>query len=219
MWRQPGSEPRLRIDGGGNFHPFATTRKEPECARYRVVKSALVFTPPTPEVAGWVKVLIGTVVGFVSAIFADLIKSGIREAKRRKRLQHAIYSELAQLYNFLHNFPQERISTPHVQKATTNLLRHLRTDSYKFAKSQPDIFYELPEASEIDALYGYLHFIQSGEPLHVEGLLEMGEALRRHIEDALATNRINVEMLKETDPKTFESIRQNAALKKGQSIT
>src|SRR5258708_13590763 len=48
-----------------------------------------------------------------------------------------------------------------LQPTILRLFRYVGTDSHKYAKSNPDLYYELPDAWSIDAFYSHLYLILS----------------------------------------------------------
>jgi hypothetical protein len=111
-----------------------------------------------PWIAEWVKVLIGAIVGFVFGGVTELLKNGFTERKKRKKIRHAIYSELVQIYaaaQIMQNLDSLSTST----NSARAVFKAMRIDSYEYAKSQADVYFELREAFELEHIYRKLHFL------------------------------------------------------------
>jgi hypothetical protein len=77
------------------------------------------------------------------------------------------------------------------------LLRLVSLDSYKYAKSNPDIFYELPEAFSIDAIYSHLQLIISRvESTDVRHTLEEAKSFLDFVDHAVKVGALSEDMFK-----------------------
>jgi hypothetical protein len=110
-----------------------------------------------PIIANWVKTLItaliGAAIGFGSAIASEVWKSNRTEKRRAVRIEHAIYSEMADLYERIHYLTTNDEWTDQQYEISASLLKQIRTEAHQFAKSNPDVFYTLPKALQIDEIY------------------------------------------------------------------
>jgi hypothetical protein len=141
-------------------------------------------------IAEWVKVLIGAIVGFVSGVLTDFLKYSLTEKKRKTRLRYAIYSELMQMYTAARVMTQADMQKTSTAAARATF-RALRIDSYEFAKSQADVFFELPEAFVIEHLYRKLHFLDRIDELDINVIRYKSEQFVTSINDVLSDGELD----------------------------
>jgi gas vesicle protein len=76
--------------------------------------------------------------------------------------------------------------------------RLVSTDSYKYAKSNPDIFYERPEAWTIDACYFELQLMLGGiESEDLKATLKSARSFLSGIDEAIDSGLLDKELLKQ----------------------
>jgi hypothetical protein len=86
-------------------------------------------------IAEWSKTvittLIGAVVGFLSAVASEVWKSNRAERKHVRRIELALYAEMAELYRQFRDFrTEDMVKDPHT---TAALMKHyLVADAYKY---------------------------------------------------------------------------------------
>ena len=99
------------------------------------------------------KLIIGTVSGFIIAFFSEPVKFYFSKIEKKKQLKESLYREMIQLYSNLQNIIEFcRLGKIHVDQLRVNL-ENLSCGCYEFTKKDPLLFYELSEATHIDALY------------------------------------------------------------------
>jgi hypothetical protein len=109
---------------------------------------------------------IGAVIGFVSAIMAEVWKSNRTEQKQSERLERAIYAEMTDLYSKLRNLLKDHKEAKGTEldipdAVTASLIRSYSViDSYKYAKQNPHQFYSLKHAFTINGIYSSLRDIR-----------------------------------------------------------
>src|SRR5882672_9073136 len=108
--------------------------------------SILPFLHDVPQ---WLTATISTVVGaafgIASTLWVDEIKTRRAEKRTRRRLQRAIYTELAMQHALIGDLVGRDAQGYSTQRheGTAAILKKTRFDAYEFAKGQPGIFYEL----------------------------------------------------------------------------
>lgn len=152
--------------------------------------------------------LIGAVVGFMSAMASEVWKSNRATRKRVNALERALYAEMAQLYEQIQ--PSGMVGdNDHMADINATLIKQFRTDSYKFAKSNPDLFYSLRAAFVIDDIYHGLYLAQTIPTLdsHKVCLLAYGFVAKVRI--SVTQKELNIELLEKAAPETYELILAN----------
>jgi hypothetical protein len=114
---------------------------------------------------------IGALGGFLAAFAAEPIKTYFSGLSEKRRLRNAIYREMGYSYYSWNQFFETLYSgalTPlHV---LSNVAEINHNDSYQFAKTQPFLFYALPEAAAIDTLYGNFRHLSGLSDIDIEKL-------------------------------------------------
>lgn len=127
------------------------------------------------------KIIIGTVSGFLIAFFAEPVKIYFQNASKKKSLRLALYGELINNFMSLHFFLNglDRSSEDRVAEAYSKLSTlMLKVDVYRFAISQElYLFYQLKEQS----LFTETHTIAST----IKGWIDSGKKEERVLEEAV----------------------------------
>jgi hypothetical protein len=127
------------------------------------------------------KIIIGTVSGFLIAFLAEPVKIYFQGASKKKSLRLALYSELINNFMSLHFFwsDLDRSSEDRVSEAYSKLSTLiLKVDVYRFAISQElYLFYQLKEHS----LFTQTHAIAST----IKGWIDSGKEEERVVEEAI----------------------------------
>jgi hypothetical protein len=128
-----------------------------------------------------IKIIIGTVSGFLIAFFAEPVKIYFQNASKKKSLRLALYGELINNFMSLHFFLNglDRSSEDRVAEAYSKLSTlMLKVDVYRFAISQElYLFYQLKEQS----LFTETHTIAST----IKGWIDSGKKEERVLEEAV----------------------------------
>jgi hypothetical protein len=126
--------------------------------------------------AEWIKTLIsavtGAVVGFVTGMFADILKSRIAARHKREGMRKAMYEELAVIWGMFDGM-LDVVDNP-TQEQAEMLMRavvNVSVDAYKQAMGDPALFYSLREAPTLQTLYTSLNIMKQSSVLPNVALL------------------------------------------------
>ena len=155
--------------------------------------------PNHPAIAPWITTLIGTIVGFTTAIFADVIKSRINERHKRRGIRKAMYEELAGIWGMFDAVLEPAEPTAEQAEMLMKVLAGASVDAYRTAKNDPALFYGLSEAATLDSLYARINIIKGYSGLGGLGLIALTQA--KEFRDAFA----KAIQTKKLDPKIFTS--------------
>lgn len=167
-----------------------------------------VIDPQTshPAISEWAKTLITTLigagVGFVFAVASEVWKSNRTTKQRINAIERALYAEMSQLYKRLNHFTSQSDNL----SVNAMFIKQLSTDSYKHAKSNPDLFYALPEAFRIDQIYAGLLHAQNMPALEDDTVVAFSEITVDSLVEAVRTQKIKIDLLRKASPKTCEEI-------------
>jgi hypothetical protein len=162
-----------------------------------------------PMIAEWVKVLIGTVVGFVSAVATDSLRTYIQDKRKKRDMRIALYHELGRLYTNVQPLAHKPFKTAEEQDAIAHCIGQEQTTTYDWAKSQPDVFYKLKEAHLIDNVYSSFQFIKEAhrQPGASLAILEVGKKFASMMESYMAAeNLFDNELFKKEVPLRYNAI-------------
>lgn len=154
-------------------------------------------------------VAMGAVVGFASAFILDQIKSGKDERRKVARLKTALYVELGELYTSL-SLLSAASYAPSAKEDFRNMLQVIRMDAYDYARSNPDIFYLLPEARELLHIFTAVDFAKNhpGRPQD----LAFAMAFPYVVQSAVKDKKIDVKEFKKAAPQAMHTIRMKMNL-------
>lgn len=156
-----------------------------------------MIDPQHIQIADWIKTtiitLVGTVVGFSSAVFTDIIKTRINERHKRKGMRKALYEELAGIWETYDAALEVNDPTAEQADMLLRVISAVSTDAYKNAKAQPEVFYGLKEAATIDALYVRVNALKSQYVLPGAGkaALSVAKDFRNDFAEALGSERLD----------------------------
>lgn len=167
-----------------------------------------------PQTADWhgivittsITTLIGAVVGFVVAMFSDVIKTGISDRRKLKRLRHALYNEMIWLYVNFHIliYTSNKAHKPTTMKAVFDLFDRRVFDH---ANAQPEEFAQLNEAFKIKRLYSFLRV--PGEISEVQDVVITQCAYFVHaFEDLVQSHDLDVRLLAKIHPEVMRVIHE-----------
>jgi hypothetical protein len=161
-------------------------------------------------IADWLKPVIATliaaVVGFGSAIASEVWKSNRTEKRRAKRIEYAIYSEMADVYDGIHDLTTSDDWNAEQYETCAALLKQIKTEAHQYAKANPDIFYLIPNALNIDEIYRGLHTAQNVTNVKARTIVKMSHIFVETLQEAIIHHTIDVELFKKTSPKRYEMI-------------
>lgn len=157
--------------------------------------------PPSPSTvaANWeyLKTLISVFAGFITAFLAEPVKVYFTNKAKNRNLRRALYGELLGIYNSLLTFlvsAEERgINVPFSKVVNTNF------DCYKFAKSDPALFYQLKEASVISQAYNNIELLkqEAESGIEIEKSISIAKLIVFQIESLLQNKKLNQRIVME----------------------
>jgi hypothetical protein len=168
---------------------------------------AIPFLQGAPQ---WLTATISTVVGaafgFSSSFWLDEIKTRRAETRLRRRLQRAIYTELAMQHTLIKDLVLNaaQATSPQQQEGTAAILKKIRADAYEFAKSQPAIFYELKDAMVIDSLYSHIHHAVAHDKAPSSTTIGVCRLFIQSLEDSVLRGDIDMQSMEQTAPDAYE---------------
>ena len=163
--------------------------------------------------------LASTGFGFSLGYWGDIRRRKRERRDRTRRMKRALYSEMAQLYESVTTITGSIGIGDDVAKelnVIADLLKRLRIDAFEFAKSQPDVFYEIPEAFKLDEIYSTIHVAQVAQTMDSEEVCDFYDYFIDAIERAIAHKSIDADLFKEASPSTFRKIAN--AIKTGLNL-
>jgi hypothetical protein len=147
--------------------------------------------------------LLGAVVGFASGVISDIFKARREEKRKAVRLQKALYFELGEVYKFV-SLVTSGGGYPGGSDEKRAMVELVPLDVYRVAKSQPDIFYLLPEALELDNIFSAMYFAQRTKDPRME--LAYAGAFPMAVENAVKNQKIDGEVFQAAHPVTYGAI-------------
>lgn len=111
--------------------------------------SLIEAQPPAQTSAEWIKILLSALAGFISSALLELIKAERQRKQALNDMRAALYNELGQLYFWIYLFVKNRTTKDAVAAKITSAT----IGTYKWAKSQPNLFYKLKEAHALESLF------------------------------------------------------------------
>jgi hypothetical protein len=152
------------------------------------------------------KILITALSSFTVGIVSEPIRAEIAVFLQKKRLRRALYIELATLHSFLsRRMPKQ--PTPAFDRLRMRLdalrLRNHNFETYRYARTKPEVFYSLSDAVAFDDLYRQFDFLVRTIPSleDDEGTLNSGDLMLDMLDYALKEGRFNDDLLKEVSPE------------------
>ncbi len=170
---------------------------------------------PLKTWVGWVVGIVGLLVAcfevwnkqinITEALRTELQQGADRLANMRK----ALYAELANLYDIIEPLLTQP-TTADAEDGVAMLIREVAISTYQWAKSQPDIFYQLPEAKSIDKMYSIIEFIKAHHVLPGLGreTLKLGYGFALALEASMTDRRymFDLTLFEQTSPEIFKRI-------------
>ena len=112
-----------------------------------------------------IKIIVGTLSGFVIAFLAEPIKLFFQTTAKKNNLRKGLYHEIAHNYSVLANLFEKNDEDDNEVFVADNLENAallVRTECYKYVISQETyLFYQLKEAATINIIYSTLEMIFS----------------------------------------------------------
>lgn len=164
--------------------------------------------------------LIGAVIGFISGVASEIWRTNRAERKQIDNLERAIYSEMTDDYSFLrYHFKQYYKEREAAKQETANdsdwahlaaqLARsHSVIDSYRYAESNPHLFYRIKHNSSIRRIYSHLIKIHE---VGKNDAAVLGDVFRFcwSMTSAVRGNRLNLTLFKEIAPRAYEDVQED----------
>jgi hypothetical protein len=149
---------------------------------------------------------IGAIVGFISAMATEVWKSNRTRKNRVEALERALYAEMCKLYLEIHVIVHSPGTDVDVNAV---FIKQLEMPSYIFAKSNPDIYYSMKYAFNIDKIYSSLRNAHNLPNINGFQTCRYAYGMVVHIQDAIVNDEINTDMLKEASPSIYGIIMKH----------
>ncbi len=166
-----------------------------------------------------ISTVIGAAFGLASGLWLDEIETRRAEKRTRRRLQRALYTELAMQHALMKDMLLKLVpASSQQQEGVGAILKKTRADAYEFAKSQPAIFYELRDAMALDALYSHIHHAVAHDKAPASTTVGVCQLFINSLELAVINGDLDMKSMAETAPdayKHFSNIRARALAAKG----
>ena len=166
----------------------------------------------SPQVCDWfgnwlrtaAGIVLGAILGFASALWAGQIRYRREQRDKVARLRTALYTELGELYSAL-SMLSDRASTDKEKEDFRNMLHVIRLDVYDYARSNPDLFYMIEEASELHHLFTAVDFAKNHPGRPHDLLLAM--AFPYAVHSAVKNKKIDVAEFEKRAPQAFHTLK------------
>ena len=149
----------------------------------------------------WLKGAISAGLGAAFGIAAEPIKRFVNDYFGRLRLQRAIYYEIADMYRWVARVLGYAHGDYKYEEVFPDLQKALESPNYKNAKARPDLFYDIPHFSAVEAIY--YHFgklaLHPGKNNWACYMSSARYALK-FVEQRIAKNEIDLRLLLEVCP-------------------
>ncbi|MCC6725845.1 MAG: hypothetical protein IT258_15150 [Saprospiraceae bacterium] len=116
--------------------------------------------------------ILGPLLGFVFGFLAEPIKFFTSNFIKRKQFRNGLYREIINLYSKIQNETNSFNLEGHYLLDYRRNLENNCTEFYKFAKTEPLLYYGLKEATMIDAFYNNYFFLLKIIPTEEELRME-----------------------------------------------
>lgn len=165
------------------------------------------------------KILITALSSFAVGIVSEPVRSALTTFIQAKRLRRALYIELGMLHKSL---AKVSVDTGEDSKHFyAELLRCITFETYKHAKTKPDVFYSLAEAVNFDDLYqmfnfAFIHYSKNDNQKgrcakNDDDAIELGRRLLTIIDEELTEGGFNDDLLREVSQDYAEYAREPLA--------
>jgi hypothetical protein len=108
--------------------------------------------------------VLATLLGFIAAFFAEPVKTAFLHRQRVQNLRKALYKEILSILDSIYIYlDASRNESIDLTGFSLDTLMMSDFEAYKFAMSEPLLFYELPESQYINRIYKHLQLFKSLE--------------------------------------------------------
>jgi hypothetical protein len=131
---------------------------------------------------------------------------------KRLNIRKAVYSQLAYHYGYIRNVLSEEPKTHEEQDIYAQLIGGIDVTAYKWAKTQADVFSQLPEALDLDALYLMIQRIRThcSERMGGKEGLAISRKFIMFLEEVVLSGDMEVELFRQINPAVYDAIIQKA---------
>lgn len=150
---------------------------------------------------------LGGIAGYFGSLISGPIKLHLTDWRERRLLRRNLYSEMAHNYLGLRSFLEPTHLDLLEPRFVENIRGHSSLQVYERAKSQPHLFLELDEWSQITHIDEFLlRIVNSQLPSRVTA--NQGKALLTIIEESILSNFLSLKLFSHVKPDISGLIKQ-----------
>lgn len=144
------------------------------------------------------KAIISVLAGFITAFYAEPFKIYFTNKSKINNLRKALYSEIVVIYDRLFHY----LIAVEGKGLDIDIAKVVNTDfdCYKYAKSDPSLFYRLEEAVMINQFYNNVHLLkQEDTETNTESKksIQVAKLVVLQMEVLLASNKLDKKLILE----------------------
>lgn len=174
--------------------------------------------PHAVEISDWLKgtlsTLVGAVIGFIMGTITDISKNRLNEKRKRKAMRWALYCEIADLYVEA-CCVQSRVGSnldgdEGFRQVSIDRMKLWKAHAYEYCKSNPEVFYTLPDWPGIELAYDQLNLVRTINGLLPGEILRFGKNVALNIERLLTTGvsraKLEPRLFRRIAPKVYKLV-------------
>ena len=155
----------------------------------------------------WLKILLTALSAFAFGTISEPLKIWINRNSKLSSMRTSLYAELGSNYLLLSDFLRDRPET------TKGFYMHMAvkgfpSSAYKWAVSQADVFYLLPEAHAFNAVYNTLLWAFSDNGRHALDEETLGLEVMDAFEREISAGSLNAAMFEKINPAVAKLTRE-----------
>ena len=172
---------------------------------------------PIPPKIGWV-IIVGAILAAAFQVWnrqirlTEAARSELQQSLDKPRaMRKAVYAEMGYLYGFIEAILNKVDET---SLPTAIAIRSMKISTFEWAKSQPDTFYELPEAEQISKIYSTMEFIHANltGPHLFKEVLRMASGFILAMEAAFANPKfkMDAQLFAQLSPVAYKALMEHS---------
>jgi L-cysteine desulfidase len=129
---------------------------------------------------------------------------------KRLNIRKALYSQLSYHYAYIRHFTTQQYQTHQEQDLSAELIAGIDKSAHKWAQTQADVFYQLPEALDIDSMYVFIERVRTSclEPMKGQAGIGYGQCFVERVEKLVLSGKMDNELFRQIAPRVYETITQ-----------
>src|SRR5712672_1982074 len=149
----------------------------------------------------------GAVAGYLGTLISEPIKLYLHDWRERRILRRNLYSEIAHNYLGLRSFLDPAVLDLLEPRFAENIQGHAHMQVYESAKTQPRLFLELEDWSQITNICEFLSKIVTSQlPSAVKA--NQGKGLLTMIEESVLSDFLSLKLFSQVKPDISGLLRQ-----------